>query len=146
MDELEIKINSDLTILNRFFNSNNLLLNLEKTNIINFQTRSAQNIIQPNITVLNKKIEVKDSIKFLGLEIVNTLNWNRHVDKLLTKISSGLYALIRLKDYCEKETLKVIYFSYIHSVISFGISLYGATTKNNLNVILIMKKNYKNNL
>jgi len=38
------------------------------------------------------------------------------------------------------ETLRIIYFAYIHSVISFGISLYGATTIKNMYSILKVQK------
>lgn len=139
-NELEIKANSDMYLLNTFFNSNNLLLNPDKTNFISFQTRQTKSKIQPKITVNNKIIQSKDTIKFLGLEIDKNLNWNYHVNQLLSKISSGLYALTRLKPLCEKETLKMIYFSYIHSIIYFGISLYGATNQQNLQLILKMQK------
>lgn len=41
---------------------------------------------------------------------------------------------------CNLDTLKTIYFSYFHSRLCFGISLYGATSKTNLNKILILQK------
>jgi len=139
-EELEIKANSDLILLNNFFNSNSLLMNPDKTNFISFQTCQTRQQNQLKITLNNQAIQSKDTIKFLGLEIDKNLNWNKHIDQLLSKISSGLYALIRLKPLCEKETLKIVFFSYIHSIICFGISLYGATNKANLKSILKMQK------
>ncbi len=41
---------------------------------------------------------------------------------------------------CEVDDLKIIYFAYIQANISFGIQVYGATTKKNLDRILIIQK------
>src|SRR5436190_22273095 len=41
---------------------------------------------------------------------------------------------------CNQDTLKQIYFALIHSHISYGISVYGATTKINLDKILKVQK------
>jgi len=53
---------------------------------------------------------------------------------------SGLYALRQMSKVCNKETLKSIYFSLINSHMSYGIAIYGATSKKNLNRILIQQK------
>ena len=54
--EVEIRANSDLILLNQFFNSRNLLLNSDKTNFINFVIRKNNNQIQPKIMVHNLKL------------------------------------------------------------------------------------------
>jgi hypothetical protein len=48
-----------------------------------------------------------------------------------------IYAYLRV---CDLETLKIIYYSLIQSHISYGISVYGGTTKTNLDKILIHQK------
>jgi hypothetical protein len=85
-------------------------------------------------------IEQKSSTNFLGLTIDQHLNWNEHVSKMITKINSGIYALSKMSFYCDLTTLKNIYFAYIHSHIAFGISLFGATKKANLDIILKQQK------
>jgi len=42
--------------------------------------------------------------------------------------------------HCGLETLRHIYFAYIHSHISFGLCLFGATRKTNLEAILKQQK------
>jgi len=56
------------------------------------------------------------------------------------KISPGLFALKTMAKFCSVEILKSIYFAHIHSHVSFGIALYGATSKENLESILRLQK------
>jgi len=62
------------------------------------------------------------------------------VHKILMKINSGIYALSKMSFYCNLQTLKNIYFAYVHSHISFCIGLYGSTTIVNMNNILKQQK------
>jgi hypothetical protein len=71
----------------------------------------------------------------------NTLLIDYYAEKVISKISSGVFALSRLKKFFDTDTLKTVYFSYIHSIISFGLLLYGATSKKNLDDILKLQKN-----
>jgi hypothetical protein len=60
------------------------------------------------------------NIKFLGLHIDET-SWKFHIDKLVTKISSACYAIRAVKCLMPQETLKMIYFAYVHSIMMYGI-------------------------
>jgi hypothetical protein len=74
-----------------------------------------------NICCGNKHITNISNIKFLGLHIDETLSWKSHIDKLVTKLSSACYAIRTVKGFMTQETLKMIYFSCVHSVIEYGI-------------------------
>jgi len=130
----------ELSNIIQFFNSINLKLNIHKTNFISFLTKQNRNIIAPTILVNTQEIEHVTETKFLGLTIDQHLSWDSHVNNVLTRISSGLYALKRMAVLCNRTTLKHIYFAYIHSHISYGICVYGATTQGNLESILKLQK------
>ncbi len=95
----------------------------------------------PKIQLINNKISEVDHTKFLGLTIDNHLSWDIHIENLSKKLTSGIFALYNMAKICDLNVLKTIYFAYIQSNISFGIQVYGATTKRNLNRILIIQKN-----
>jgi hypothetical protein len=67
-------------------------------------------------------------MKFLGLHIDETLSWKSHTDQLVTKLSSAYYAVRTVKGFMSQETLMMIYFSYVHSVIEYGIIFWGNST------------------
>ena len=62
---------------------------------------------------------------FLGITITENLNWNEHINKICNKMSSGLYALNRVKSILPKQHLKLIYSSLIQSHMNYGIILWG---------------------
>ncbi len=140
-EEIKIASHNNLDNLFKYFNKNNLLLNLDKTNCMKFYSKNLKN--EPNllISIADSEISQVEEVNFLGLLVDKNLNWNLHVDKVLTKISSGIFALSKLRYLCDIDTLRMIYFSYIHSVILFGVSLYGATSIKNLDSILKIQKN-----
>lgn len=139
-DEVEALTNHSLNALHEYFSQSKLLLNMEKTKFIVFSTHKANRIFNPTLSCKNHQLSDDDETKFLGLTIDKNLNWNSHVECIMQKISSGLYALRKMQKLCDTKTLKSIYFAYIHSNIAFGISLYGATSINNLNSILKSQK------
>jgi len=137
--EVEDIAQVNISSLNSFFTENNLCVNANKTNLITFTTQQRKPF-KPKIKINDQIISQTKSTKFLGLIIDETLNWSEHVSMILSKTSSGLYALRKMSFFSNLETLRTIYFAYIHSVISFGISLYGATTIKNMDSILKVQK------
>lgn len=131
-----------LSTIQNYLTDKNLLLNPSKTKYISFCTK--QRKIQSstsNIKLNGKVIEEVEASKFLGLLVDKNLDWTLHVETMCNKIASGLYALRRMSFIINNiSTLKTIYFSFIHSHISFGIALYGSTSIDNLNRVLVLQK------
>jgi hypothetical protein len=78
-----------------------------------------------NIAYGNKKISDSCYTKFLGINIVNTLSWKRHVDQLLPKLNTACYAIRTVKPYMNQETLLIVCNAYFHSVLHYGIIFWG---------------------
>lgn len=53
------------------------------------------------------------------------MNWERHIDELLTRLSSACYMIRNMKPIMTITTLKIIYNSYFHSVMSYGLIFWG---------------------
>jgi hypothetical protein len=103
----------------KWFSANKLALNLDKTNIIKFITN---NLIQYklNIGYNDKYIEKSVNTKLLGFKIDNHLNWKKHTDHLVPKLSAVCYAVRSKIRISNTDTLKSIYFAYFHSPIKLG--------------------------
>jgi hypothetical protein len=69
--------------------------------------------------------------KFLGLIIDSTLSWKDHIYQLVTKLSSGGYAIRTLSLVMSQMSLRMIYFAYVHSIMSYGIIFWGNSTHSN---------------
>lgn len=139
-EELEILSCTELANIQNFLTKHNLKLNLEKTNYIIFKTAQNKKVVKPTIALEDEIILRKSWTNFLGLKIDEHLKWDLHIEKVISKLNSGVYALSRMSYLSSISTLRIIYFSYIHSHISYGLCLYGATKKSNLDKILKIQK------
>ena len=73
----------------------------------------------------NRKIATAQSLKFWGLTIDNTLTWNHHIGELTSRLNKACYAIRSIKPSMSLDVLRSTYFSYVHSVISYGIVFWG---------------------
>jgi hypothetical protein len=79
------------------------------------------------------------NIKFLGLHIDETLSWKFHIDQIVTKMSSACYAIRTVKGFMSQETLKMIYFSYVHCIMEYGI-IFRGNLSNSIKVFRMQKR------
>jgi hypothetical protein len=134
------QLNDVFKILNTWFNSNLLSLNLYKTEYIIF---SAKRHHDPDhgisIAYENNNIADSSHTKFLGIHITDTLSWKKHIDQLIPKLSSACYAIRVLKPYVKLETLLMVYYAYFHSVMCYGIMFWG-NSSHAINVFSAQKR------
>jgi hypothetical protein len=69
----------------------------------------------------NKTIEEVLTTKFLGLQIDNNLNWKKHIEYIIPKLSSAYFAMRTVTPLLEVDTLKLVYFVYFHSIMPYGV-------------------------
>lgn len=139
-ENLEIASHINLSMIKDFFDSKNLLLNSQKSNFVTFTTKQTKQKLNPTIFIEENLIDQLEKTTFLGLVIDENLTWNDHVNLVVKKTTSGLYALRKMATSCNIETLKTIYFALIHSHVSYGICIYGSTSKLNMDRILLQQK------
>jgi hypothetical protein len=87
----------------------------------------------------DKKVTAVDSIKFLGLTLDNSLSWEKHVEAIIPKLSAATFALRVVQPLLSLDSLKLIYYSYFHSILSYGIIFWGNTPHSNV-MFKIQKK------
>ena len=68
----------------------------------------------------NNNIERKSSIKFLGVMLDEHISWNDHVRTVENKIAKNIGLLYRVSQFLDEDSLKTVYFSYIHSYLNYA--------------------------
>jgi hypothetical protein len=126
-DEIEIVFQK----INKWFQANLLTLSFNKTNFIQFSTKHNETT-QTHIKYEDKYIQNTNRTTFLGLIVENTLSWQSHLDKLSSKLSSSSYIIRILKPILTIKNLKVIDYSYVHSIISYGLIFWGNSSHSNI--------------
>lgn len=81
-----------------------------------------------NLKIKNQEIEQVNNYKYLGLTIQNDLKWDIHINSIKRKISAMSGIISRLGSKLDSRTLKTIYYSYIHSQISYLIPVWGTSS------------------
>jgi len=114
-----------------------LFLNFDKTYFIQF-TNKSECTSDIQIKYEDKQINIANETKFLGLFINNNLSWKTHIECIKSKLSSACYAM-SVKPYVTINNLKMIYYSYFHSVVTYGL-LFWRNTSNSIKIFRLQKK------
>ena len=113
-------VNNELTKISQWFISNKLSLNVKKTKYSFFHTPSKKDNIPLALPKLcNNQIQRSESIKFLGVFLDENLTWKDHIKYIENKIARNIGILYRSKPYLNNKCLLSLYYSYIHSYISY---------------------------
>jgi hypothetical protein len=124
--------------VNDWFWNNLLSLNLDETTYLQFLKKNSQ-ILDLNIVLLNNQITNSRKTKFLGLTIEETLSWKCHINQVLSRLSSACHAIKVITSFMSEDTLKMIYYSYIHSILTYGIIFWG-NSPHNTDIFKIQKR------
>jgi hypothetical protein len=140
----KLAMNNIFHEVRKWFKINLLSLNLKRTHYLQFKMINKDDL-DMDIGLSHKQIFNSNCTKFLGLIIDNKLSWKNHIDYLTTKLSTTCFIMRVIKPLMSLNTLKMIYFSYIHSVMTYGItSIFWGNSPHSTKVFKIQKKCNKN--
>jgi hypothetical protein len=122
----ETKLNIVFQIM-EWFNSNFLSLNFDQTYCMQFITKS-KFLNKINIEHDNKIILQTNFVKFLVITVYNAFSWKQHIDTVTSKLNKACYMIRRSKLYLPNDALKMVYYAFFHSVMSYGLIFWGNST------------------
>jgi hypothetical protein len=99
-----------------WFQSNFLTLDCDKWHFLYLLTKKHKEI-KMQIIYSNTIITNINSTRFLGLIVESSLSWKDHVTELTSELNKTCYAVRAIKPYMSLDVMKVISYSYVHSVI-----------------------------
>ncbi len=86
------------------------------------------------------KISKTPAIKFLGIYLDLGLTFQFHLRSISSKISSALHVKKSVKKVLPQSAFKTLYFLLIHCHFLYGINIWSAFSKQNLNSIFLKQK------
>ena len=98
-------------------------LNEDKTRFTFFhklQDRDKLSLQLPVLKINNYEIKRSSSITFLRVIVVEHLNWKDHINVIENKLSKNLGLLHKAKQFLNAKAMKSLYFSFIHSYLTYG--------------------------
>jgi len=90
---------------------------------MSFHNRQEKVPIKPNVTLNGLSLEYVADLKFLGIYIMETLNWNIHLQSLAHKLSKVSFMIKTLKETLSPYMIRHIYFTKFQAILRSGIIL-----------------------
>ena len=84
---------------------------------------------------LDRELDLVDEIKYLGVNVDDSLSWKEHIKSVTSKVSRGMGMLKHAKYYLPEASLKTLYSSIVEPYFRYCCSVWGAcglTEKNRL--------------
>lgn len=103
-----------------------------------FQQKNINYNYSPLIYIDHKSIEQVTETKFLGIIVDQKLTWEKHVDSVVSKLSSICFVIRQLRPTVSLDVLKMAYYGLVHSVLSYGLIFWGNSA--HMHRVFIMQK------
>ena len=88
----------------------------------------------------SNNIERKSSIKFLGVMLDDHISWIDHVRTVENKTAKNIGLLYRVSQFLNEDSLKNVYFSYIHSYLNYENIAWTSTYATKLKRVYLKQK------
>ena len=98
-----------------------MVVNKEKTEIIVFHRKESMKIV---ISIENKMITSKETIRVLGIIFDSKLLWENQVNSTITKSRRTLYAILMIKKYFTQAELQVLITSLFYSKLYYASEIW----------------------
>ena len=125
MYELERLLNLAIQEMKNWCYANKLILNENKTNIIQFRTNEKGEL---NKNSAHQKQFVTDA-KFLGIMIDQYLRWDKHTEYITKKLNSAIFGIKSTRRLSNEKAATLAYHGMFHSLITYGVMLWGNSTQ-----------------
>ena len=129
----ELAINTQMAKVQSWMNSNKLVFNDSKTELLVISRRS-QNIYKDlRLTMKGAVIAPKRSCRMLGLYLTHNMRMDWYIDQmpnnLVSFLNHRMYILSKLRTKCGDKQYKLLAFGLIFSKACYGIQLYQQCTE-----------------
>ena len=111
-------LNHELPKINAWLKSNQLSLNVNKTNFLFFTKTKEKIFPQTN----DCKIKQANCVKYLGVFLDDPLTWKKHIVHIETKLSAASGAIYKLRKYIPQKALMSVYSHLQYAIICWGNS------------------------
>ena len=90
-------INHDLSLLVQWLRLNKISLNTSKTKILIFRPKGKLITKHLNFRINGEKINASSTVNYLGVLLHENLQWQTHIDSLITKLSTAVGLLSKIR-------------------------------------------------
>ena len=124
LENFETQLNKIFGDINNWFKINQLALNYNKTHYLQFNMKNSRDYVL-KLNYQGNYVKRSTNTKFWGLIIDDTLSWKAYIEKMMSKLNSACFVIWTVQAIMSQETLRMVYFAYVHSVMIYLIIFCG---------------------
>ena len=120
-------------------------LNADKTKYILFHKSTQVDNLPlklPKLSMDSIQIERVEFIKFLGVLVDQNLSWDKHIKFTEARISRIIGLMYKIRPFLDSKSLKSLYFSLVHSHISYANIAWASTYKTKLSKLHSLQRHF----
>ena len=142
LEDLQVKVQQDLTNVEQWCERNNMFINTEKTKCMLICTKQRQMSLnnQPLLLINSEILKFSECEKLLGVKIDKNLSWKAQIDNICKNISSRIYLLIKIKKFLNHAARNTFYNGYILPLIDYCCVVWGGCGIDLLSRIVKLQK------
>jgi hypothetical protein len=108
---------------------------------MSFHSQQEKVPIKPQVNLNGSFLEYVADLKFLGIHITDTLNWNTHLQTLAHKLNNVSFMITSLKETLSPNMIRHIYFTKFQAILRSGILFWGGISRDSsIRVFRIQKR------
>lgn len=135
INEIMTHAQTDLNMLNCWFQSNLLTINSSKTKYVVFSAKNKNVDTNLQLDINGQTLSKTSKEKYLGLTLDSHLTWRPHIENISSKLASLAGILCRNKNSFPRKIRYLIYNSLVKPHIEYLIEIWGTTAKKYINMI-----------
>ena len=139
IQSLQNKLHQGIKLIKQWITYNKLLLNISKTNLVYFKSRSDSSELPP-VVVDNENIEQVKHTKFLGVMVDEHLNWKQQINSVTLKLSKASGILHRIRHQLTQKAMMNVYYTLCYPYLIYCASVWGCTWPTFLNEVIVAQK------
>jgi len=125
-----------LKSLNDWCQLQDLTINFEKTKYVIFhKVQNKLDNILPELLCNGQPIEHVKCFKYLGVFFDSHLNFDKHFEHVLSKVSSSIGCLMQIKRFVNLQTFKILVTSFVFSHIDYCLPIWGHQSETNIKLL-----------
>ena len=137
ISQLNKIINDDRKHLDLWIQGNKLSLNVSKTQSMLICTKPKHQSLKTAgdnlcLNIRGKDLDVVQKVKYLGLQVDNSLDWKEQIKLISSKVSKAIGLLKHAKNFLPEFSLKSQYFSIVEPHFRYCCSVWGCSGSSTL--------------
>lgn len=126
------------TLFEKYFASNNLSMNKDKTKIIIFELSNRLKLEDCNNW--EHLSMITGELSFLGVQIDSRLCWDKHINNICNKLSKVTYLFKVIRHYVNDQIMELMYYGLIFPHLNYGIEVWGSAANIHTNRMFLLQK------